>query len=112
MKGKGGFGGGNMHQLLAQAKAMQAKMEKIQADLAGKTVEASSGGGAVKVVMTGKQEIVSLVIDKEAIQDADQETLQDMVKAAVNEAVKKSHDLSNSAMGGALGGLPIPPGLF
>ncbi|NUM88162.1 MAG: YbaB/EbfC family nucleoid-associated protein [Bdellovibrionales bacterium] len=113
MKGRGGFGGGgNMHQLMAQAKAMQAKMEKIQADLAGKTVEASSGGGVVRVVMSGKQEVLSLIIEKEAIEDADQETLQDMVKAAVNEALKKSQALSSTAMGGALGGLPIPPGLF
>jgi DNA-binding YbaB/EbfC family protein len=111
---KRGFGGGmgNMQQLMQQAKAMQKKMEDMQAELASKTVEAAAGGGAVKVVMSGKQELVSLVIAPEALDGADAEMLSEMVKGAVGEALKKSKELQESMMGGAMGGMSLPPGLF
>lgn len=113
MKGRGGFGGGgNMMQLMQQAKQMQQKMEKIQEELANKTVEGSAGGGAVKAVVTGKMELTSLTIDPSAIEAGDAEMLQDMVKGAVNDALKKAQELSNSSMNGALGNIPLPPGLF
>ncbi len=113
MKGRGGFGGGgNMMQLMQQAKQMQAKMEKIQADLATKICEGSAGGGAVKASVSGKMELLSLTIDPSAVEAGDAEMLQDMVKGAVNEALKKAHELSNSSMSGALGNIPLPPGLF
>ncbi len=113
MKRGGGFGGGgNMQQLMLQAKQMQKKMEDIQANLATQTVQAASGGGAVVAVVSGKQELMSLTIAPEALEGADAEMLQDMVKAAVNEALKKSQELSSQAMNGAMGNLPIPPGIF
>jgi DNA-binding YbaB/EbfC family protein len=112
-RGGGGFGGGgNMQQLMLQAKQMQKKMEDIQANLATQTVQAAAGGGAVVAVVSGKQELVSLTIAPEALEGADAEMIQDMVKAAVNEAIKKSQELSNQAMSGAMGNLPIPPGMF
>lgn len=109
----GGFGGGgNMNQLMQQAKQMQAKMEAIQEDLGKELCEAQAGGGAVKAVVNGKQELVELTIDPDAVEGGDAEMLQDMVKAAVNEALKEAKDLSEKAMGGAMGNLPIPPGMF
>jgi DNA-binding YbaB/EbfC family protein len=114
MKRGGGFPGmgGNMQQLMQQAQQMQKKMEQMQAELATKQVEASAGGGAVKAVVSGKQELLSLTIAPEAIEGADAEMLADMVKGAVNEALKKSQELQSQMMGGALGGLPLPPGMF
>jgi DNA-binding YbaB/EbfC family protein len=113
-RGGGGFPGmgGNMQQLMQQAQQMQKKMEQMQAELATKQVEASAGGGAVKAVVSGKQELLSLVIAPEALEGADAEMLSDMVKGAVNEALKKSQELQSQMMGGALGGLPLPPGMF
>ncbi len=113
MKFRGGPGGGmgNMQQLMQQAKQMQAKMEQMQGELATKTVEASAGGGAVKAVVSGKQELVSLTIEKDALEGADAEMLADMVKGAVNEGLKKSKELQEQMMGGAFGGM-MPPGLF
>lgn len=113
MKRGGGMGGmGNMQQLMQQAQQMQRKMEEMQKELAGKSVEAAAGGGAVKAVVSGKQELLSLTIAPEAIEGADAEMLSDMVKGAVNEALKKSQELQSQMMGGALGGLPLPPGMF
>ena len=108
--GGGGGGMGNMQALMQQAKQMQEKMETIQKELEMKTVEAQAGGGAVKAVMSGKQELLTLTIDPGALDDADM--LQDMVKAAVNEAIKLSKEMSEQAMGGAMGNIPLPPGLF
>lgn len=110
--GGGGGGMGNMQQLMQQAKAMQAKMEAMQAELATKLSEASAGGGAVRAVVNGKNEVVTLEIAKEALEGADAEMIADMVKGAVNEALKKSKDMQDQAMGGALGGMGLPPGLF
>jgi DNA-binding YbaB/EbfC family protein len=103
---------GNMQQLMQQAKAMQAKMEATQAELATKQVEASAGGGAVRAVVNGKSEIITLEIAKEALEGADAEMISDMVKGAVNEALKKAKEMQEQAMGGALGGMGLPPGLF
>lgn len=111
-RGGGGFGGGNMQQLMQQAQAMQKKMEQMQAELAHKSVEASAGGGAVKAVVSGKMELLSLNIAPEALEGADAEMVSDMVKGAVNEALKKAQELQNSMMGGAMGGMSLPPGLF
>lgn len=114
MNRRGGFSGGmgNMQQLMLQAKQMQAKMEQMQAELAAKTVDAAAGGGAVKAVVSGKGELLSLEIAKEALEGADAEMVAEMVKGAVNEALKKAKDMQNDLMGGAMGGLSLPPGLF
>lgn len=114
-KGRRGFGGGGgnpggMFQLMQQAKQMQSKMEAIQKDLETQMAEAQAGGGAVKAVVNGKQELIDLKIDASALDDA--EILQDMVKIAVNEAIKASKEMQEKAMGGALGNIPIPPGFF
>lgn len=108
--GFGGGGGGGMFQLIQQARQMQTKMEEIQKDLEGQTMEAQAGGGAVKATVNGRQEILSIQIDPSALEDA--EMLQDMVKAAVNEAIKASKEAQEKAMGGAMGNVPIPPGFF
>ena len=100
---------GNM---LRQAQQMQKKMEQMQEELAARTVEATAGGGMVRCVATGKQEILSLTIDREVVNPDDVEMLQDLVLAAVNEAIKKSQDMVASEMGKIAGGLGINlPGL-
>lgn len=114
MKFRGGNPGGmgNMQQLMQQAKQMQAKMEQMKSDLAKKTAEASAGGGAVKATMNGAHELVALTIEKDALEGADPEMIADMVKGAVNEALKKVKELEEQMMGGALGGMGLPPGMF
>ena len=111
-RGGGGGGMGNMQQLMQQAKAMQQKMEQMQAELATKMVEGAAGGGAVKAVVSGKHELISLTIAPEALEGVDAEMLSDMVKGAVNEALRKAQELQNSLLGGAMGGMSLPPGLF
>jgi len=110
MKFKPPGGMGNMQQLMQQARQMQAKMEQVQSELAAKSVEAAAGGGAVKAVVSGKQELLELTIAPEALEGADAEMLSEMVKGAVNEALKKSRELQEQMMGGVMGGMP--PGLF
>lgn len=111
MKRGGNFGLGNMQQLMQQAQQMQKKMESIQTELSSKHVEASSGGGAVKITLTGKQDLVELTIAPEALEGTDAEMLSDMIKAAFTEALKKSKDLHSEMMGGAFGGA-VPPGFL
>lgn len=90
---------------------MQEEMEKIQAEIEEKTVEATSGGGMVKAVVSGKKEIVSLSINPEAVDPEDVETLEDLVIAAVNDALKQADDMMAEGMSSITGGLNIP-GLF
>ena len=97
--------------ILKQAQQMHAKIAQLQEEMAAKTVEGSSGGGMVSIVMNGKQEIVSVRIDPEVINREDVEMLQDLIMAAVNEAVRKSQDLMQEEMKKITGGLSIP-GLF
>jgi hypothetical protein len=101
----------NMNELVRQAQVMQRKMAEMQADLAAKTVEATSGGGMVTAVANGAQEIVSLKVDKAAVDPEDVEMLQDLVLAAVNDALKKARDMQQSEMSAITGGLKMP-GLF
>ncbi|MBE5812926.1 MAG: YbaB/EbfC family nucleoid-associated protein [Clostridiales bacterium] len=94
---RGGFpGGGNMNNLLKQAQKLQADMEKTQEELGNKLLEASSGGGAVKVTATGKKEIKSVQIDPDVLDDVDM--LQDLVLTAVNEALRKADELTANEM--------------
>lgn len=92
--------------LMRQARQFQEKMEKVQQELEKATVEASSGGGAVTVVMTGQQQLQSVKISPEAAGDA--EMLEDLVITAMNEALKKSKELAASRLGELTGGLNIP----
>jgi DNA-binding YbaB/EbfC family protein len=98
-------GFGNM---LKQAQQMHAKISKLQEEMAEKTVEASSGGGMVNVVINGKQEILSVRIDPEVVNREDVEMLQDLVAAAVNEAIRKSQEMMTEEMKKITGGLSIP----
>lgn len=109
---KGGFPGfGNMNNLMKQAKKMQDQMAKMQEELQEKTVEASSGGGMVSVVVSGKKDIVSLEIKPEVVDPDDIEMLQDLVLAAINEGLRKADEMVQGEMAKITGGLGIP-GLF
>ena len=101
----GGPGGLDMNALLKQAQQMQAEMAKAQEQLKDETVEASAGGGMVKVTMTGDMQLREITISPEAIDPDDPELLQDMVTAAVNEALRSAQQLAESKMGGIAGGL-------
>ena len=98
----------NMNSMMKQAQKLQEKMMKTQAELATKTVEASSGGGMVKVIANGGQKIESIIFEKEVIDPEDIEMLQDLVLAAVNDALNKSQEMVSSEMGKLTGGLNIP----
>lgn len=102
---------GNMAKMMKQVQKMQADMAKMQEELAEKTVEASSGGGMVKVVANGKQEIITIEIKPEAVDPEDVEMLQDMVVAAVNEALRTAQEMVAGEMKKITGGVNIP-GLF
>lgn len=104
--------GGNIGNLMKQAQKMQQDMQKAQEELAGKTVEATVGGGVVTVVATGQKEIKEVRISKDVVDPDDVETLQDLVLAAVNEALRQADELAKSSMGDLTGGLGGIPGLF
>ncbi len=97
--------------ILKQAQEMHAKIARLQEEIAGRTVEASSGGGMVNIVMNGKQEVVNIRIDPEVANREDVEMLQDLIVAAVNEAIRKSQEMMTEEMKKVTGGLNIP-GLF
>lgn len=103
--------GKGMGDFMRQAEKLQSQIQKMQEELATKTVEASSGGGMVTVVTNGKQDVVSIKIDPEVVNRDDVEMLQDLIVAAVNEAKKRSQELMASELGRLTGGLGIP-GLF
>ena len=94
--------------LLRQAQQMQARLAKAQEELENETVQASSGGGVVTVVATGKQSIESVTIDPAAVDPDDVEMLQDLVLTAVNEALAKSQQLASERIGSVTGGLKLP----
>jgi nucleoid-associated protein EbfC len=94
--------------ILRQAKQLQAKMARIQEELGNITVEASSGGGVVKVVMDGHQNVRSVQILPEAVNTEDIEMLQDLIVSAVNEAIAKSQEFANKELSRITGGLNIP----
>jgi DNA-binding YbaB/EbfC family protein len=96
--------------MLRQVQQMQDRMNKVQAELETETVEASVGGGAVTVLATGTQKLVSVRIDPSAASDS--EMLQDLVLAAVNEAMEKSKQMAASKMQSVASGLGLPPGLL
>lgn len=105
---KGGFGGGNMQNLMRQAQKMQEDMMKAQEELANSVVTSTSGGGMVEVQMSGKKEIKSIKLKKEAVDPEDVEMLEDLIVACINDAMKKVDALTQDKMGsfsGALGGL-------
>ena len=94
--------------MMKQVQQMQAKMEKMQEEMADKTVEATAGGGVIKVVANGKMEVVDINIEPDAVDPEDVEMLEDLVLAAVNEAVRKAQEMNNKEMSKLTGGLNIP----
>ena len=98
---------GNMQSMMKQAQQMQQRMQEEVAQI---RVEATAGGGMVTVKMDGHKNVLGVTIDPEVAGDV--EMLQDMVMAAVNEAGKKVDEATQSKMGGLLGGMGLPPGLF
>ncbi len=107
-----GFGGGNMNNLMKQAQKMQKDMEKLQSELQEKEVEATAGGGAIKVVATGKKEIKEITISRDVVDPDDVEMLQDLVLAAVNEAIRKADEMVNGEMSKITGNMGGLGGLF
>ncbi len=108
-KGYGGMGGMNMNALMKQAQKMQKQMEETQAALAEQVIETTSGGGAVKVSITGKKEIKSIKINPDVVDPDDVEMLEDLILSAMNEAIRQADEAANGAMskiaGGNLGGM-------
>src|SRR5210317_2446558 len=101
----------DMNEIMRQAQQMQQKMSQVQNELAGRTVTASVGGGMVSVTMNGKNELLSIQIDKEVINPEDQSMLQDLIVSAVNEGIKKAQDMTQTEMKKLTGGISIP-GMF
>ncbi|OQX06445.1 MAG: YbaB/EbfC family nucleoid-associated protein [Desulfobacteraceae bacterium IS3] len=99
---------GNMGNMMKQAQKLQSKMMKLQEELAEKTIEGSAGGGMVKAVANGKQQVISIRIEKEVIDPEDPDMLQDLVLSAVNDALQKSQEMVSDEMGKLTGGFNIP----
>lgn len=108
----GGFGGGNMNNLMKQAQAMQKQMEQMQKEMEVTEFEITSGGGAVSIRINGKKEIISLNIKPEVVDPEDVEMLEDLVLTAVNEAIRKVEEDTAGKMGKLTGGMNIPGGMF
>ena len=97
--GMGGFGGMNLNQLMKEAKKMQSDMEKSQEELAEKEFEASAGGEAIKVVVSGKKEIKKITIKPEAVDSDDVEMLEDLITTCINNALKQVDDAQAQSLG-------------
>lgn len=107
---RGGSGKGkNPMGMVQQLQKLQEELQAAQANLAEETVTASTGGGAVKVTMTGDQQCREVVIDPELLQDADAEMLQDLILTAVNSALDQSRELAAERLGPLAGGMPGLP---
>ncbi len=98
----------SMANLQRMAQQMQQQMARIQEELEAATVEGSAGGGVVRAVVTGKQEVVSVTIDPSAVDADDVEMLQDLVVAAINDALAESRRLAETKMAAVTGGLRLP----
>ena len=95
----------NIQQMMKQAQQMQERLQKQMAEM---KVEATAGGGMVKVVMSGSKQLLSIELDPEAVSKEDVEMLQDMILAAINDAQRKVDEALQQQMGGMMGGLKIP----
>lgn len=102
-----GFGE-DFQQIMQQAKEAQTKLQQLQEELATRTVEASSGGGMVKVVVNGRQEVISIEIEDEVINGGDKGMMRDLILSAINQGIKRSQELVASELGKVTGGLPLP----
>jgi len=100
-----------MEEILRQAQQVRARLEKLQEELADRTVAASAGGGMVTVTANGRQEVVSVRIEKEVVSPEELDLLQDLVRGAVNEALSRSRKMMADEMSRITGGMDLP-GLF
>ena len=108
----GGFGGGNMQQLMRQAQKMQQMMTEAQEKLDAAEYEATSGGGVVSVKVSGKRELLDIVIDPKVVDPDDVEMLQDLIMAAVNEALRKGEETREATMSRMAPGMGGIGGMF
>jgi len=99
---------GGMGNMMKQAQKLQSKMMKLQEELAESKVETTAGGGMIKVVANGRQQIVSITIDKEVVDPEDVEMLQDLILAAVNDALAKAQEMVSAEMSKLTGGFNLP----
>jgi DNA-binding YbaB/EbfC family protein len=100
----------NLQKMMKQAQAMQSKMQEMQAQMEAKEVEGQSGGGLVKITLTGKGAAVKLVIDPSLINPSEKEMLEDLVIAAINDAKNKADSAAADEMSKLTAGLPLPAG--
>ena|SRR3990172_2751908 len=98
----------NYGKMMKQMQKMQAEMGRIQDELASQEIEATAGGGMVKAVVNGKQELIKLEINPEAVDPEETDLLADMVLAAVNEAMRQAQELAAKKMGALTGGMGLP----
>ena len=103
---------GNMGKMMKQLQKVQGQVMKMQEELAEREMEATSGGGAVKVVANGKKQLLSVKISPEVIDPEDAEMLEDMIVAAVNEVFDRIDDMTSEEMKKVTGGMNLPPGLM
>ncbi|MGO1470138.1 MAG: YbaB/EbfC family nucleoid-associated protein [Tissierella sp.] len=103
-----GMGGGNMGNMMKQMQKMQKEMEKTQKQVEEKEIEVTAGGGAIKAVVNGKRELLSIDIDESVVDAEDVEMLEDLVLAAVNEGLRKAEAMMEKEMGKLTGGMNIP----
>lgn len=97
-----------MGNMMKQAQKLQAQMLRLQEEMAEKTVEATAGGGMIKVIANGRQQILSIQIEKEVVDPDDVDMLQDLMLAAVNDALQKSQEMVSTEMSKLTGGMNIP----
>ena len=109
-RGFGGYprGGGNMNNMMKQIEKLQKEMADMQENLKNEEISATSGGGAVTAPVNGNKEVISIKLDKEAVDPEDVEMLEDLIVAAVNEALRNAENKVNSKMSKLTGGLNIP----
>ena len=100
----------NMNQFMKQAQALQANMQKVQAEIASVEVTGEAGGGMVKVVMSGRHEVRRVQIEP-AVASEDREMLEDLIAAAINDAVHRVETATQAKMNSVMGGLALPPGM-
>ena len=105
-KGIGGMG--NMGNLLKQAQEMQSKLAQVQEEMAQKTVEATSGGGMVKVTVNGQMALSSIKIDPTVVNPQEIEMLEDLIQAAINEGIRRAREMVSEEMSKLTGGFKIP----
>ncbi len=110
-KGRGPAMPGNMNNMMKQVQKMQRDMQEAQEKIESETFEATAGGGAIKVTVSGKKEIISIDLKPEVVDPDDIEMLQDLIIVAVNEALKTAEDTMSKTLGKFTGGMNIP-GLF